>query len=148
VKIELETLFNGTGEEWYAAQRWENKSPGQQAGETGEAWDRWVIASCEERGGHWWQLDWDADDGLDLQCRYCPAGINDLYPDGGDLISAELPLPAGKVLKIEYGGIPLGAEPPCQSWSGPVRAWVETKYRPGGPWGGPEWDAWVIVEAA
>ena len=22
-----------------------------------QAWDEWVIASCEERGGHWWWLD-------------------------------------------------------------------------------------------
>ncbi len=22
-----------------------------------EAWHQWVLASCEERGGHWWYLD-------------------------------------------------------------------------------------------
>lgn len=129
-------------------ERWEDKSAAQRAGETDWAWYRWVIASCEERtGGHRWWLDWDAEDGLDLHCQYCPAGIDELYPDGNDVLFADLPLLFGKTLKIEYGSLPLDADPPCQSWSGPVRAWVETEYHPGGPWGGPEWDAWVIVEA-
>lgn len=122
------------------------KPPAQQAGETAEAWAAWVIASCAERnGGHSWWLDWDADDGLWLHCEHCPADVDELYPDGQDLIFAELPLPSGRTLKIDYGGVSLDF--PYQSWSGPVRAWVREERHPGGPWGPAEYDAWVIVEA-
>jgi hypothetical protein len=147
VSLSLKVFFAGADEEWYASHRWQDKSPEQQEYETGWAWDQWAAASCAERGGHWWHLDWSAEDGLDLQCLHCPAGINELYPDGGDVLFAELPLLFGKVLRIEYGDIPLGTEPPCRYWSGAVRAWVESEYHRGGLWGPEEWDAWVVVES-
>jgi hypothetical protein len=133
--------------EGFWTQAWEHKSAEQQAEETRWAWDQWVIASCVERnGGHSWWLDWDEEEGLWLHCVHCPAGVDELYPDGQDLIFGELPGPHGKTVKIDGGSVDLAA--PVQKWHGPVRAWVHEEYHRGGPWGGPEWDAWVCVEAA
>jgi hypothetical protein len=147
VKIADFTVTSSTDEAWYASRRWENLSPAEQARETDWAWDRWRISSCAEwHGGHSWWLDWDEDDGLHLVCLHCPADVNELYPDGTDVLGAELPLPDGQVLVIDGGATALDA--PVQEWHGPVRARVETAYYPGGPWGGPEWDAWIVVEAA
>src|ERR1700728_3006429 len=90
-----------TDEEWYEQERWENKSGEQRAWETGEAWDRWVMVSCVERNrGHQWWLDYDEFDGVDFHCRFCPAGMDELYPDGMDLLDTELPLPDGTKLVI------------------------------------------------
>ena len=132
--------------EGFWAESWDAKSAEQKAGETGWAWDQWVIASCVEwNRGHQWWLEWDEEDGLWLHCRHCPAGVDELYPDGQDLIFAELPLLSGKTLKIDSGSVALDA--PCQSYSGPVRAWVqEEKYYSWEHWGW-EYDAWVLVEA-
>jgi hypothetical protein len=144
---DFEVTFSGTDEEWHAAQAWDRLSPAQQAGETAEAWTRWMIASCAERnGGHAWWLEWDCDDGLDLHCQHCPADVDELYPDGQDVLFGELPAAHGLILKIDSGSVPLDTK--VLAWSGPVLARVEQEYRPGGPWGGPEWDAWVVVEAA
>jgi hypothetical protein len=142
------TITSWTDEQWRAAHRWENLSAGERAELLARAWEKWVIASCVERNrGHQWWLDWDADEGLWLHCQHCPAGVDELYyPDGQDLIYGGLPLPDGRKLVIDSGSAPLDA--PCQEWHGPVRAWVEETYHPGGLWGGPEWDAWVIVEAS
>lgn len=136
-----------TDEQWRAANRWENKSPAQQAGETDEAWDRWIMASCVERNhGHQWWLDWDAEDGLWLHCRYCCAGVDELYPDGHDLIFGSLPVVAHhEPLQIDCGMVSLDS--PVTGWHGPVRAWVGETCHRGGPWGPTEWDAWVNVEA-
>ena len=53
------------------------------------AWDQWLISSCEERGGHWWVLhgcDPEPEDRGDvvLACEHCPAGAQELDPEGGD----------------------------------------------------------------
>ena len=126
---------------------WDQFSPEHKAYATGWAWDRWVIASCvESTGGHQWYLDLDPEDGLDLHCQHCPAGIDELYPDGNDLIFAELPLADGQTVKIDYGGVALDAE--AQEWHGPVKAWVHSEQHYSWEYGGYEYDAWVIVEAA
>jgi hypothetical protein len=139
--------FGSTDEEWYAAPRWDSLTTEQQGWETAEAWERWVIASCAERNsGHWWWLDWDEADGLHLSCQHCPAGVDELYPDGQDVLFGELPAAHGLVLRIDSGSVPLDTR--VLSWSGPVLARVETEYHRGGPWGGPEQSAWVVVEAA
>jgi hypothetical protein len=127
--------------------RWENKSGAQRAGETAAAWDRWIIASCVERnGGHVWWLDWNTEDGLWLHCRYCPASVDELYPDGHDLIFADLPLQGGRVLRIEYGSVALASQ--CRVYSGPVRARVHAEKYYSWEYGGYEHNAWVVVEAA
>jgi hypothetical protein len=143
----FEVTFSGTNEEWRAVQAWGSLSPAQQAGLTGEAWTRWIMASCAERnGGHAWWLEWDCDNGLHLHCRHCPAGVDELYPDGMDVLFAELPLPGGGILVIESGSAAL--DTPAREWHGAVRVRVEQEYYRGGAWGGPEWVAWVVAEAA
>lgn len=55
----------------------------------GEAWRRWEIASCEEwTSGHAWLLDLETYDGqtIHLGCEHCPAGIDDIAPDGHELM--------------------------------------------------------------
>lgn len=127
---------------------WSAFSDEHRAMATSWAWDRWVIASCVERNsGHAWWLDWDEEEGLWLHCEHCPAGVDELYPDGQDLICGELPIPGmPKPLVIDCGMPRLDSL--ATRWSGPVRARVEEVFHRGGPWGGPEWDAWVAVEAA
>ncbi len=143
--MKMEVTFSGTDEQWRTANRWEAKPADQQAEETAEAWDQWIMASCVERlGGHRWWLDWDEVDGLWLHCQHCPAGVDELYPDGQDLIYGELSLDSGWVFSIDSGMVELTA--PFQEWHGPVRAWVESEVHPGGPWGPAEYDAWVQVE--
>lgn len=136
---------------WEPVQRpeaWENKSPEQRAEETAWAWDQWIIASCAERnGGHRWWLDWDEEDGLWLHCQYCLAGVDELYPDGQDLIECMLPVPGSeKPLVISGGSADLDA--PVHEWHGLVKAevWEEKYYS--WEYGAYEYNAGIIVEAA
>ena len=140
-------VWSADDESWQL-EGWDEKSAGQRAYETAWAWDQWAIASCAERnGGHWWWLDWDEEDGLDLHCQHCPAGVHELYPDGQDLIDGELPvLGSEKPLVISGGSVHLNA--PVQGWSGPVSAevWEEKYYS--WEYGAWEYNAGIIVEAA
>lgn len=58
------------------------------------AWDRWRKESCIERNrGHLWELELDHPEdgsGVTLWCSYCSAGVDDVYPDGQDLIDCDL----------------------------------------------------------
>jgi hypothetical protein len=139
--------FSGTDEEWYSVRRWDSLTPEQQDWETAEAWERWVITSCAERnGGHSWWLEWAEEDGLHLGCQHCPAGVDELYPDGQDVIFGELPAAHGLTLTIDSGSVPLDTR--VLSWSGPVLARVETEKHYSWEYGGWERNAWVVVEAA
>lgn len=136
-----------TDEQWLEDHRWEDKSPEQRAAETAWAWDQWVIVSCAERNrGHQWWLDWDEEDGLWLHCQYCPAGVDELYPDGQDLIECMLPANGPKPLIISGGTADLDA--PVHEWHGPVKAevWEEKYYS--WEYGAYEYNAGIIVEAA
>jgi hypothetical protein len=66
------------------------------------AWREWVLESCVERnGGHAWELELEHPDdgaGIQLGCAHCPAGVDDLFPDGHDLISVDL-----NGIVVEYG---------------------------------------------
>lgn len=59
-----------------------------------EAWRQWEIHSCLERhGDHLWMAALeDPEDGrcVDIYCDYCPAGMNEIYPDGIDLVYGRL----------------------------------------------------------
>jgi len=136
--------YTGSAEFW--AEPWDSFSEEHKAQATIWAWDQWIIASCAERNrGHAWWLDWDQEDGLWLHCRHCPAGVDELYPDGQDLIFGELPLLSGQTLNISGGGVDLNA--PVQSYSGPVRARVQEENHYSWEYGAYEYDAWVLVEA-
>lgn len=59
-----------------------------------DAWHRWALESCVEwNRGHLWDLELlhqDDGGGVELCCSYCPATVEDLCPDGVDLISGEV----------------------------------------------------------
>ena len=115
-------------------------SPEQELYETGEAWRKWRVHSCAEwNGGHEWLLELivgpggdDLDRGIELCCRHCPAGIDDVYPDGHDLMGGQF----GEVT-VQDGThnspvpllIPVDVEP-----------WARRYYN---PYCGEEWDAGV-----
>jgi hypothetical protein len=144
------------------AEPWDLFSGEHKALVTSWAWDRWAIASCVERnGGHAWWLNWDEFDGLWLHCRHCPAGVDELYPDGNDSMYGELPVPGYAPLRIDAGEVTPdpallgeafdeGTETDmCMvGWGGPVRAWVETESHYSYEYGGTEYDVWLFVEAA
>jgi hypothetical protein len=140
------TVTSWTDEAWREAHRWENLPEAERAELTAEAWRQWILASCEEQnGGHRWWLDYDEEDGLWLHCQHCPAGVDDLYPDGQCLMDGSLPLADGRVLVIDCGAVPLDC--PVQEWHGPVKAeaWSETHHSL--EWG-TEYSGGVAVEAA
>jgi hypothetical protein len=106
------------------------------------AWDEWEKHSCAERGGHWWRLRYDhEEDELDLFCAHCPASADDLYPDGRDMIEADLEVAGRQVTINGWRGTNPGF-----SFEVPVRAEVwEAKYdTPGEP---VEYDAGILVSS-
>lgn len=66
------------------------------------AWREWEVESCVERnGGHSWELELEHPDdgaGLHLGCAHCPAAVDDLFPDGHDLLHIDL-----DGIVVEYG---------------------------------------------
>ena len=108
--------------------------------EIGEAWSAWEQYCCEERGGRWWMADVEAlEDGgyVSLYCAHCPANINDLCPDGQELICGEV------------DGIPVrdGQARSLIEYQAPVSArLIETCY-PATPDHATEWDVWIEVKS-
>lgn len=125
------------------------------------AWREWELFCCTERGGHWWQLTIDPDEGVSLECAGCRAGPDDLVPDGLDLIGGVFRVSADYVLTLDSGCVIVNDRwqdkhtlwsyeglPIAYGWKGPVTAEVRVEKYPGGPWGGPEWDVFIDLEAA
>jgi hypothetical protein len=51
------------------------------------------VAQCANGRGHAWWLELEHSEdgaGVSLSCEHCPAGVDDLYPDGIDLIGGDL----------------------------------------------------------
>jgi hypothetical protein len=68
-------------------------SPEELAYRAGEAQRQAEVKACADARGHVWWLELEHPEdgaGVDLSCEFCPAGIDDLYPDGIDLISGDL----------------------------------------------------------
>lgn len=112
----------------------------------------WAVAMCRMARGHDWYLDIDPDDGVSLYCRKCPAGVDDLYPDGIDLLTGEFEVHPGYVLSLCTGSVHVngkdtGVLGPALGWRGPVTARVEVICYPSTPDHGEEWDAWIELEA-
>lgn len=61
---------------------------------TYEAWRQWEMHSCVERhGGHPWiaELEHPEDcSGVGVYCSYCPATIDDVFPDATDSLYGKL----------------------------------------------------------
>lgn len=112
----------------------------QELYELGEAWRQWEVYSCTERGGHWFWLEVDTEACIELSCRACRWTLDDLYPDGIELLYAEL----RPGLVIENGSVSLKSDP-AYGWKGPVRlALDEVHYR---GWDMPdEWDVSLTAE--
>ena len=120
------------------------------------AWHQWELASCKERGGHWWYLDLSPDEGISLTCQGCPADMGDIFPDDPVLmLTGELEVYPGYVLKLDEGRVIVNdrfpasswhdAEPFTYGWRGPVTVTVRTeKYG----WEVVEYDFFIDLEAA
>lgn len=142
MKIGLRLL---TGEEMAAEDEWRERF------DLEYAWHLWKVASCEERGGHWWWLEIDPDDGVYLSCRYCPADVNDIYPDGIDLLAGQFEVYPGYVLTLRCGGVEVNGEWRAglfaYGWRGAVTARLHIEeYR--NYFEPPEYDVYIDLEAA
>jgi hypothetical protein len=110
----------------------------------------WAVDMCRRARGHDWYLEIDPCEGVFLDCRKCPAGIDDLYPDGFDLMTGEFEVYPGYVLSLYFGSVHVNGtdyDGFTYGWRGPVTARVEVVRYPSTPDHGEEWDAWVEVEA-
>jgi hypothetical protein len=110
--------------------------------EMDEAWRQGEMHSCVERhGGHLWVLSGEAPaeewDGVELGCSYCCAGVDDLIPDGCDLIFGDLNGVEIRSGRHDSGGefeIPVKVKLDFDEHFNPH----EMIY--------PEYDAWIVVE--
>jgi hypothetical protein len=102
------------------------------------AWPQWELESCTERGGHWWYLTLDPDEGIDLRCLGCSADMGDLYPDDPVLmLTGEFEAMPGYVLTLDEGRVIVNdrypasrwdeAGPFTYGWRGPVTVNVRTE---------------------
>lgn len=111
---------------------------------------QWAVASCRMARGHDWYLDISPYDGVTLWCRKCPAGIDDVYPDGYELLTGEFEVFPGYVLclrcadvevndKFTYGLFTYG-------WRGPVTVNLHVEKYTSMDWIGTEVDVWIEVD--
>jgi hypothetical protein len=115
------------------------------------AWHALAVHLCDKgQGGHLWELVIDPDEGFWLTCRRCRADVDDLCPDGHELMTGEFEVFPGYVLSLNFGSVHVNGtdyDGFAYGWRGPVTAVVDVTRYPGGPWGSEEWDVWVVVEA-
>jgi hypothetical protein len=117
----------------------------------GGAYRALFVHLCEQAGGHDWYLHIDPDDGTWITCRHCPAGMDDVYPDGIDLLAGEFEVYPGYVLSLRSGGVLVNGQA-CYGaftygWRGPVTVDLHTEKYTSMDWIGYEYDAWIVVEA-
>lgn len=109
----------------------------------------WAVGLCRLARGHDWYLEIDPWDGVTLSCRKCPAGINDLYPDGSDLLYGSFPVCTGYVLWLSCGTVEVNGQWHdgfMYGWRGPVTAMVHTEKHYSWDYGSSEYDAYIEVE--
>jgi hypothetical protein len=126
-----------------------------------QAWDQWAIASCTERGGHWWHLDISPDEGMLFGCRHCPASAGDLVPDGFELLTGTFEVAPGYRLTLDMGDVIVndrfgdrdhrnpwlgGGYPIAYGCKGPVTASIRVE-RYGGYFEPEEHDVWIDLKA-
>lgn len=119
----------------------------------GEAWRQVFTRLCENSGGHAWYLHIDPDDGVWLSCTRChKAGVNDVYPDGSDLLTGEFKVCPGYVLGLRYGDVELNGESTLglftYGWKGPVTVRLHTEKHYCWEYGSYEYDVWIEVDPA
>jgi hypothetical protein len=117
----------------------------------GEAYRALFVRLCERDSGHDWFLAIDPDDGVTLGCRKCPAGVDDVYPDGIDLLTGEFEVYPGYVLSLRTGGVEVNGQESygvfTYGWRGPVTVELHEEKYTSMDWIGYEYDAWIVVEA-
>lgn len=97
-----------------------------------------LVEACRLASGHEWVLDLpepsEDDDGVDLHCLRCPAGVNDVYPDGHDMIY------------LDHGDVEIRAG--CHNSAEPLTIPVTVDVASSKMWTdyGWEYDAELIVE--
>jgi hypothetical protein len=116
------------------------------------AWNAWEMESCYERhGGHWWHLDIDPDGAVSLACQHCPAGPDEICPEGIEMLNGVFPVPDGQVLELRSGSLLVNGTyswtgESTSGWHGPVLAafdpheWYDYEY-------GPQWDPEIVLHA-
>lgn len=112
----------------------------------------WAVASCRLARGHDWYLDINPYEGaVYLDCRWCPAGIDDIYPDGIDLLNGDFEVYPGYVLSLQsVNGIAVNGQP-CDGmftygWHGPVTVRLTVEKYTSMDWIGYEYNAWIEVD--
>jgi uncharacterized protein RhaS with RHS repeats len=112
----------------------------------GEAWRALFVNRCP---GHDWYLHIDPDDGTWLHCRKCPAGVDDLCPDGQDLLTGEFEVYPGYVLGLRYGSVEVNGTDRggwfTYGWRGPVTVDLHVEKYTSMDWIGTEYDVWIEV---
>jgi hypothetical protein len=113
----------------------------------GEAWRSLFVHQCP---GHDWYLHIDPDDGVWLTCRKCPAGVDDVYPDGIDMLTGEFEVFPGYVLGLQTGSVQVNGQESygafAYGWRGPVTVDLHVEKYTSMDWIGEEYDAWIEVD--
>jgi hypothetical protein len=107
----------------------------------------WAAAMCGF-GGHDWFLEIDCEDGVSLHCIRCPAGPDDIYPDGADVLTGNFEVRPGYVLTLSTGYVLLNDEE-CDDydrWAGPVTAVLRVEQYTSLDMISPEYDVWIEVD--
>jgi hypothetical protein len=112
----------------------------------GQAWRDLFVSRCPE---HDWRLTIDPDDGVYLKCQRCPAWLDDVYPDGIDLLTGDFEVFPGYVLSLQAGGVQVNGQESyglfTYGWHGPVTVKLYTEKYTSMDWIGYEYDAWIEV---
>lgn len=109
----------------------------------------WAIAMCRAARGHDWQLEIDPDDGVSLWCLRCPAGVDDVCPDGIDLLAGDFEVCPGYVLTLNCCGVHVNGKwhdgLHSYGWRGLVTVELHVETYVSMDWIGAEYDVWIEV---
>lgn len=94
------------------------------------------VRACADGAGHDWELELSEpgdDSEIDLSCTRCPATVDDLYPDGHELISMEFD---GITVQDSRHDSPVPLVVPVDAEVWTTSYWTEC---------GPEYDAGLLL---
>lgn len=113
----------------------------------GQVWRDLFVSLCP---GHGWYLTIDPDDGVYLKCQKCPAWLDDVHPDGIDLLTGEFEVCPGYALSLHTGGVRVNGQETyglfTYGWHGPVTIELHVEEYTSMDWIGSEYDARIEVE--
>jgi hypothetical protein len=110
----------------------------------------WAVSMCRMARGHDWYLEIDPYEGVYLSCRMCPAEVDDVYPDGQELLTGEFEVYPGYVLGLRCADVEVNGKF-CDGlftygWRGPVTVELHVEKYTSMDWIGTEYDVWVEVD--